>query len=149
MAATRRKAHDVPMEPTTTHSTVSTRSRRFERPREDRVLAGVASGIAAGIDVSVGAVRIAFLVTSLFAGFGLVAYATAWAIMPAAGEDETAAQRWWHDIRTPGKRLGAALIGLIALILLAPFAPGLLLLAAAVVIAASLFTNRHQTTKES
>jgi signal transduction histidine kinase/phage shock protein PspC (stress-responsive transcriptional regulator) len=56
--------------------------RRLYRRLDDRFLAGVASGIAAHLGVSVVAVRIAFVVLLGLQGLGALLYAVFWAILP-------------------------------------------------------------------
>ncbi|WP_203836326.1 ATP-binding protein [Winogradskya humida] len=57
-------------------------SRRLNRPRDHRVIAGVASGIAAHLRVPVTGVRIALVVMLGFSGLGLLLYAVFWAVLP-------------------------------------------------------------------
>ncbi|HEX5741641.1 MAG TPA: PspC domain-containing protein [Pilimelia sp.] len=54
----------------------------LRRLREGRLCAGVAAGLAAHLRVPVLAVRLAFVVSCLFAGVGLVLYAAYWAVLP-------------------------------------------------------------------
>ncbi|WP_097322862.1 ATP-binding protein [Paractinoplanes atraurantiacus] len=65
-------------------------TRRLSRPRDHRIIAGVASGLAQHLGVSVLAVRIALVVLLGFNGLGLLLYAAFWAVLPqqvpAAGE---------------------------------------------------------------
>ena len=66
-------------------STTNTTSRRLVRPTDDRMIAGVCSGIAdyTGVDVTV--VRLAAVIGAVL-GFGtlVVAYVVAWLLMPEA-----------------------------------------------------------------
>jgi signal transduction histidine kinase len=57
-------------------------TRRLYRPRDHRVIAGVASGIARHLGISVTAVRIALVVLLGFNGLGLLLYAVFWAVLP-------------------------------------------------------------------
>ncbi|MEV4638191.1 PspC domain-containing protein [Actinoplanes sp. NPDC049548] len=52
------------------------------RPRDHRVIAGVASGIARHLGVSVTVVRIALVLLLAFNGLGLLLYAVFWAVLP-------------------------------------------------------------------
>ena len=52
------------------------------RPRSDRMIAGVCSGIARRFGVSATAVRIAFLVSMLIPGPQFLIYIAAWILMP-------------------------------------------------------------------
>lgn len=126
-------AHDVGMEPTYPNPT--TRERRLRRPAKGRVLAGVATALADATGISVSIVRLAFVISLLFGGLGLVVYAVAWTLIPSEGDERSAAERWLDGLTTPGRRIGAALIGAAILIALAPFhgpavVAGLLLVAA-------------------
>jgi phage shock protein PspC (stress-responsive transcriptional regulator) len=96
---------------------------RLERPEQDRVLGGVAVAIANRSGTSVGWVRLAFLVASLLGGLGIVVYLAAWALIPAAGTTMSAAEQWMNNLTTPGKRVGAFLIGIDGLIVIAGAAP--------------------------
>jgi len=53
----------------------------LRRSRSDRMVAGVAGGIAAHVRVPVGAIRIAFLVLLAAHGLGAVLYAVYWAVL--------------------------------------------------------------------
>jgi signal transduction histidine kinase/phage shock protein PspC (stress-responsive transcriptional regulator) len=57
---------------------------RLVRGAEDRVISGVAAGIAARFGLDVVLVRVAFLVLCLGGGLGLLLYGVAWAAMPEA-----------------------------------------------------------------
>ncbi|MEU8815146.1 PspC domain-containing protein [Actinoplanes sp. NPDC048796] len=65
-------------------------TRRLFRPRDHRIIAGVASGLAQHLGVPVLAVRISLVVLLGFNGLGLLLYAAFWAVLPqqvpAAGE---------------------------------------------------------------
>src|SRR5690348_847012 len=58
--------------------------RRLYRDPGDRLVAGVASGIAEHLGLPVVAVRIAFVVLLPFGGLGAVLYAVFWAVLPTA-----------------------------------------------------------------
>jgi phage shock protein C len=64
--------------------------RQLRRPLDDRVFAGVCSGIARffGLDSSV--VRLAWLVLTLVGGSGLALYFVAWFAIPDDNEQRTA-----------------------------------------------------------
>jgi signal transduction histidine kinase len=64
-------------------NTVSTEPRRLYRARDNRILAGVASGIAEHLGISVLGVRIAFVVLLGINGLGALLYAAFWAVVPA------------------------------------------------------------------
>lgn len=129
----------------TTHTTPVARSTRLTRPAEGRVLGGVAAAVAGHTGSSVGIVRLGFLVAALFGGFGIVLYLAAWALLPGEGESESAAERWLRNLTTPGKRLGAFLVGLAGLVILAGAAPATIFAAATLLAAAALLANRPET----
>jgi signal transduction histidine kinase len=64
--------------------TAPTEQRRLYRVTDARVLAGVASGIAVHLGVSVTVVRVAFVLLASFNGMGAVLYAALWAVLPVA-----------------------------------------------------------------
>ena len=55
---------------------------RLYRSRDHRVVAGVASGIAGHLAISVIAVRVMFVLLLVFGGLGLMLYAAFWAVLP-------------------------------------------------------------------
>ncbi|MEX2556667.1 MAG: PspC domain-containing protein [Actinomycetota bacterium] len=62
-------------------------STRFPRSRTDRVVAGVAGGLAERLGIDAILIRLAFVVLAFAGGFGIVAYLVAWLI---GGEDRPA-----------------------------------------------------------
>lgn len=62
------------------------RSFGIERVGSDRLAAGVCGGIARTVDVDATFVRLVFALLAFASGAGIVAYAGAWAILPAEGE---------------------------------------------------------------
>ncbi|MEV6488774.1 PspC domain-containing protein [Actinoplanes sp. NPDC051633] len=65
-----------------TATAAPTPTRRLYRPRNPRIIAGVASGLARHLGVPVIAVRIALVVLLGFNGLGLMLYAAFWAVVP-------------------------------------------------------------------
>ena len=55
---------------------------RLTRSRDDRLVAGVASGIAAHVGASPTLIRVAFVLLSIFNGLGVLLYAVFWAVLP-------------------------------------------------------------------
>jgi phage shock protein PspC (stress-responsive transcriptional regulator) len=55
---------------------------RLMRPRKGRKFAGVCLGFAEYFDLDVTLVRLVWVVCTVFALFGIVAYAAAWIVMP-------------------------------------------------------------------
>ena len=64
-------------------------STRLRRSREQRVIAGVAGGIAERFDVNENLVRIVFAVLTLFWGLGVAIYLVMWVVVPLADADAT------------------------------------------------------------
>ena len=61
--------------------------RRLLRGREGRLIAGVASGLAAYFGVDVNLVRLAFAIFTIFYGLGVLLYLVAWVIIPEEGQE--------------------------------------------------------------
>src|SRR5262249_30631023 len=86
---------------------------RLERPRDGRVLAGVAAGLARHLDIDVALVRILFVVATLFGGAGIVAYGAAWLLIPVEGQPRPRLSNL-RPSRTAQITLGLALLALAA-----------------------------------
>ena len=96
--------------------------RRLYRSDDDRIVSGVAGGIAEYFDVDPVIVRIAFVVLTLAGGAGFIGYIAAWVLLPE--HDGSAA--WMGNTpriegrRRPGRadarQLGAIALGPVALI---------------------------------
>ncbi len=127
---------------TTTYRPPDTSQRRLERARDDRVVAGVAAGIAKHYDVGVGWVRLGFVVTSLFGGAGVLLYLLGWLGLPEEGEEHSMAAARVREIEGARSWLGLGLIVVAAVIVLAGFdfvRPGLLWAAALVLVGVLLY----------
>ena len=70
---------------------------RLSRSREDRMIAGIAGGIAARLGRDVTIVRIVLVLTALVSGFGVAAYVFAWLLLPVEGSTETIGARALAD----------------------------------------------------
>ncbi len=57
-------------------------AREWVRAREGKMIAGVCRGLASHFGFPVAAVRLAFALTLLLGGWGLVAYVVLWIVMP-------------------------------------------------------------------
>ncbi len=62
--------------------------KRIYRSRNDRMIAGVAGGLAAYFNIDPMFVRLAFVVLGLFNGLGLILYIVLWLLVPV--EDSSA-----------------------------------------------------------
>jgi len=92
--------------------------RPLRRSRDDRLVAGVAGGLARRLCVDVTLVRVGLVLLALFSGFGAAAYVLAWLLVPADGESSTVAARALSDRRGMALAL-AAVPALVLLVVLA------------------------------
>ncbi len=71
------------------------RPRRLQRNPDDKVIAGVASGVADffGLDPTI--VRVVWTLTILLGGLGVIVYIILWIVVPEGNSDRTLA----HDLR--------------------------------------------------
>ena len=70
---------------------LAARTQSLVRRRDDRMLAGVASGIGAYLGVDTLLVRIAFAVLSLVGGVGIPLYIVCWLLIPDEGTKQSIA----------------------------------------------------------
>src|SRR5215470_14340820 len=89
----------------------------LRRSREDRLVAGLAAGIAARTGVDVTLVRLVFVVAALLGGFGVAAYVAGWLLLPAEGADGSIASRALNDRRGLALAAGLGSLLIIALII--------------------------------
>jgi len=66
-------------------------SRQLCRPLHDRMLGGVAAGIADYLDVDATIVRIVFAVLTFIGGAGVPVYLAGWLLIPEEGSDRSLA----------------------------------------------------------
>jgi signal transduction histidine kinase/phage shock protein PspC (stress-responsive transcriptional regulator) len=88
---------------------------RATRARRGRVLGGVCAGISAHLGWSVRVVRAAFILLTLFSGFGLVLYAAYWAWLPIDDPGDDASPREEGRDLAGALGLGALAIGVLLL----------------------------------
>jgi phage shock protein C len=74
---------------TTTHT-----PRPLSRPTGDRMLGGVAMGIARYLDVDVTVVRIVFAVLAMIGGAGVPIYVAGWLLIPEEGSEQSIASQF-------------------------------------------------------
>lgn len=113
---------------------------RLERLRDERAIAGVASGVARYLGIDVAWVRIGFVVAALFGGSGVLLYVIGWLAMPEEGERESIAVEKTGGLEGAGSWIGIGLIVLAGMIVLGNtgFIQGDLLFAAVLVVAGVL-----------
>lgn len=67
---------------------------RLRRSTDDKMLAGVAGGIARYLNVDAMLVRVGVVALTLLTGVGAALYIAAWLLIPADGEDQSVAAAW-------------------------------------------------------
>ena len=72
-------------------------ARLLRRSADDKMLAGVAGGIARYLDVDVTLVRVIIAALALVNGIGLALYVAAWLLIPQDGQDQSLAAAWIAD----------------------------------------------------
>jgi phage shock protein PspC (stress-responsive transcriptional regulator) len=84
---------------TTDHEAgVSSRPRPLYRPFDDRMLAGVAAGVARYFDVDVTIVRIVFAVLAVVGGIGVPLYLAGWLLIPDEGAEQSIASSFIQSL---------------------------------------------------
>ena len=78
---------------------VSARPRPLCRPFHDRMLAGVAAGIARYFDIDVTIVRIVFAVLAVVGGAGVPLYLAGWLLIPDEDAEESIASAFIQSLR--------------------------------------------------
>ena len=107
------------MTETTTHTLGNGATKRLERSRSDRKVAGVAGGLARYFDIHPAVYRVGFIVLTLLGGAGILIYLAAALVMPDEGHDDsfaTAALRNRRD--RPWPLIGLGLLAVAGAILL-------------------------------
>ena len=79
------------METTTVEPQDQTKPQTLSRPVEDRMLGGVAAGIARYLSVDVTVVRIVFAVLAIMGGAGIPLYLAGWLLIPEEGARQSIA----------------------------------------------------------
>ncbi|GAA4477912.1 PspC domain-containing protein [Rhodococcus olei] len=103
------------------------RTRPVRLPRQGPV-AGVAAGIGHRYDVDPVLVRVAFVVSTLFGGVGIVLYLACWLLLPRAGDQSSAAEAMLgrgHSSESGTKTIVLAVALLIAATTIGPIGVGL------------------------
>jgi phage shock protein PspC (stress-responsive transcriptional regulator) len=67
---------------------------QLRRSGDDRMLAGVAGGIARYLNADATLVRVIIAALTLFTGAGAALYLAAWLLIPADGDDQSIAAAW-------------------------------------------------------
>lgn len=85
--------------------------RRLHRRSDERVIAGVASGLGDYFNVDPLLIRIALVASLVFGGLGIFLYAAAWLLVPEEAEERSIAERIFG-----GAALGGGLAGAIVIV---------------------------------
>ena len=83
----------------TTTDTAQPRACQLRRSGDDKMLAGVARGIARYLNADVTLVRVIIAALALFTGAGVALYIAAWLLIPADAGDHAAAAAGMADRR--------------------------------------------------
>jgi phage shock protein PspC (stress-responsive transcriptional regulator) len=83
----------------TSPATSQPAARELTRSRHGRMVAGVASGIAAYVGVDAVVVRIAFVVLTLVGGLGIPLYLASWVLVPDERTRQSIASEFTSDVR--------------------------------------------------
>jgi phage shock protein C len=75
-------------------STDQPAARHLRRSADDRMLAGVAGGIARYLDADVTLVRVIIAALALLSGAAVALYIAAWLLIPEDGKDQAVAVAW-------------------------------------------------------
>src|SRR6478735_6812480 len=107
------------MTETSTHTLGNGATKRLERSRSDRMLAGVCGGLARYFDIHPAFYRVGFVVLTLLGGAGIVIYAAAALVMPDEGKEDSVASAALRNRRDrPWPLIGLALVAIAAATLL-------------------------------
>lgn len=78
----------------------ATASRPFERPRDDRMIAGVAAAIARYASLDTTVVRVVLAVLCVVGGIGVPLYLAGWLLIPEEGAEQSIAADLLHSARS-------------------------------------------------
>src|SRR5436190_9786284 len=96
-----------------THTLQNGDVKRLERSRSDRMVAGVAGGLARYFDIHPAVYRVGFVVLTLLGGAGIVIYIAAALVMPNEGEEDSFATRVLRERRDrPWPVIGLGLLAI-------------------------------------
>lgn len=80
-------------------ASAETRPQPLYRPFQDRMLAGVAAGIARYLGVDVTVVRIVLAVLTVFGGAGVAVYLAGWLLIPEEGSEQSIASQFIQSLQ--------------------------------------------------
>ena len=88
------------METTTVEPQDQTKPQTLSRPVQDRMLGGVAAGIARYLSVDVTVVRNIFAVLTFVGGAGIPLYLAGWLLIPEEGAEQSIAGQFIQSLST-------------------------------------------------
>lgn len=94
------------------------RPRVLRRGREDRVIAGVCSGLGRYFGIDSVLLRIAFVVLAIAGGGGILLYVVCWILIPEEGENENLGTVRPSNVDSTRLVVGGALIAIGTILLL-------------------------------
>lgn len=83
----------------TTQQTRPQQAQPLSRPASDRMVAGVAAGIARYLGVDVTVVRIVFAVLAVVGGAGVPLYLAGWLLIPEEGSEQSIASEFFRSLQ--------------------------------------------------
>jgi len=102
-----------------THTLPNGNVRRLERSRSDRMVAGVAGGLARYFDIHPAVYRVGFVVLTLLGGAGIVIYLALALVMPDEGKEDSVATAALRNRRErPWPLIGLALLAIAGAVVL-------------------------------
>src|SRR6187200_3750560 len=94
-------------------------TRRLQRSRSDRMVAGVSGGLARYFEIHPAVFRVGFVVLTLLGGAGILIYLAAWLVIPDEGKDDSIATAALRNRRDrPWPLIGLGLLAVAGAILL-------------------------------
>jgi phage shock protein C len=87
------------MDTSTVEPQNQTKPQPLHRPTDDRILAGVAIGLARYFNVDVTVVRIIFVVLAIVGGAGIPLYLAGWLLIPDEGSHESIASEFLQSLQ--------------------------------------------------
>lgn len=96
-------------------------TRQLQRRTSDRVVGGVAGGLADYLNIDPILFRVAFAGSMIFGGAGLVLYVLGWALIPATGQPASIVQSALHSVSPRVRQLGAIVLVVVAVVVLSPW----------------------------
>src|ERR671927_68104 len=107
------------MTETSTHALGNGATKRLERSRSDRKLAGVSGGLARYFDIHPAVYRVGFVVLTLLGGAGIIIYLALALVMPDEGNEDSVATAALRNRRErPWPLIGLALVAIAGAVLL-------------------------------